>query len=310
MYCIDRRDEMNKLIEYKILSEKQSGDNFMYILRDNNDFLITEYKVLQNQTDNTFLKCMKILYNRNITLYYETDTYSTLQNILSSIDANSFINIVSNLLRNVVEVKNNGFLSCQNIDLSFEKIFVNRSNFNISLVYIPIRKHIYTDYISFETDLKTKLIEAIHQNPSLQSLSKTSLEQNLFHSTITNIVDYMRLGDTLQNKTASPVESVYTHQLKLMALNAPIKFELIVDKNEFVIGKKKEAVDGFISFNSAISREHCKITQNEFGFKIEDLGSANGTYVNRQKLISHKVVPIKNGDIIRLANSDFQVLIQ
>jgi len=39
------------------------------------------------------------------------------------------------------------------------------------------------------------------------------------------------------------------------------------------------------------------------------LQSANGTYVNKIRLQPNKPCAINNGDIIRLANSDFQVVI-
>ena len=306
---------MNPLIESGVLTEKQSGINFMYILNDSKDFLITEYKVLQSQRDMNFVSCMKLLHNGKYALYYEVNSYRTLQDLLPSLDSNSFMNIVSNLLRTVIEVKNNGFLSCKNIDLSFNKIFVNGSNLKVSLVYIPIQKHAYTDYTIFETQLRTRLIEAIHQNPLLQSPSTASLERNLSDSTLTltSLAGYIRGGDTAAQNRGEAVQSVTTvgsQKMRLIALHAPIRFELVVDKNEYIIGKKSDTVNGVISFNGAISRVHCKIIHNEFGFKIEDLGSANGTYVNRQKLTAHKAVPIKNGDIVRLANSDFQVLIR
>ena len=44
-------------------------------------------------------------------------------------------------------------------------------------------------------------------------------------------------------------------------------------------------------------------------YMITDLKSANGTYVNRVRLTPEQPHQIKNGDIIRLANSDFQVVI-
>ncbi len=305
---------MNPLIESGVLTEKQSGINFMYILNDSKDFLITEYKVLQSQSDMNFVRCMKLLYNGKIALYYEVNSYRTLQDLLPNLDSNSFMNIVSSLLRTVIEVKNNGFLSCQNIDLSFDKIFVNVSNLKVSLVYIPVQRHTYTDYTAFETQLRTRLIETIHQNPSLQSPSTVSLERNLSDSTLTltALAGYVRGGEPVQSREVSAQEdtAVNAQQMRLIALHAPIRFELVVDKNEYIIGKKADAVNGVISFNGAISRVHCKIIHNEFGFRIEDMGSANGTYVNRQKLTAHKAVPIKNGDIVRLANSDFQVLIR
>ena len=92
-------------------------------------------------------------------------------------------------------------------------------------------------------------------------------------------------------------------------MNAPERVVLIVDKPEYIIGKNRAAVDGAVSFNKMISRVHCKVITAGGQYSIEDLNSANGTYVNHVRLQPRNPYPIKNGDIIRLANSDFQVLI-
>lgn len=88
-----------------------------------------------------------------------------------------------------------------------------------------------------------------------------------------------------------------------------MRVELVVNKNEFLIGKKGSVVDGMISFNNMISRVHCKICKNGEQVTITDLESANGTFLNKVKLMPNQPYPIKNGDVIRLANSDFQVSI-
>ena len=51
---------MNTLIESGVIAEKIYGNNFAYILNDESQFLLTEYKVLQNQGDGCFIKCMKL----------------------------------------------------------------------------------------------------------------------------------------------------------------------------------------------------------------------------------------------------------
>ena len=65
--------------------------------------------------------------------------------------------------------------------------------------------------------------------------------------------------------------------------------------------------DGVIDFNKMISRSHCRINKRGGQYTITDLQSANGTYVNKVKLQPNQPHPISNGDVIRLANSDFQV---
>lgn len=49
-----------------------------------------------------------------------------------------------------------------------------------------------------------------------------------------------------------------------------------------------------------ISRSHCIFTRAN-GWNITDLGSTNGTWLNSQKLAPGQLVPIKDGDIIKLA---------
>lgn len=93
-----------------------------------------------------------------------------------------------------------------------------------------------------------------------------------------------------------------------MAMNAPGHFEILIDKGDMLLGKKRELVDAVIPFNKMISRKHCRISKSNGKFYISDEGSANGTYVNRVRLSPGQRQQIKKGDIIRLADSDFQIV--
>ena len=96
----------------------------------------------------------------------------------------------------------------------------------------------------------------------------------------------------------------------MIATNSPRPFEIIVTKEEFKIGKKRELVDGVIDYNAAISRCHCKIVSQNGEFTIIDLNSVNGTYVNGRLMQVEKAYPIKNGDRVQLADSEFRVSIE
>ncbi|MDE6516584.1 MAG: FHA domain-containing protein, partial [Acetatifactor sp.] len=96
--------------------------------------------------------------------------------------------------------------------------------------------------------------------------------------------------------------------IRIVAMNAPEPFEILINRDEMLLGKKRELVDAVIPFNKMISRKHCKISRNNGEYYISDEGSANGTYVNRIRLSPGQRQQIKKGDIIRLADSDFQIL--
>jgi CheY-like chemotaxis protein len=56
------------------------------------------------------------------------------------------------------------------------------------------------------------------------------------------------------------------------------------------------------AFDKGVSRVHAKIKRAGKGFEIEDLDSANGTFVNGHSLIGQESVQLKNGDEIRLGD--------
>ncbi len=90
-------------------------------------------------------------------------------------------------------------------------------------------------------------------------------------------------------------------------MNAPQRFEILIDKNEMLIGTKADAVNAVIPFNKMISRRHCKFIRHREGYCIMDVGSLNGTYINQKRIPPNQPFPIKRGDSVRLADSEFQI---
>ncbi|MEX2185329.1 MAG: EAL domain-containing protein [Pirellulales bacterium] len=68
----------------------------------------------------------------------------------------------------------------------------------------------------------------------------------------------------------------------------------------FTIGRQ-EAADHSIN-STRVSREHCRISRSSKGFKIRDLGSTNGTYVNGERIDE---VPLHDGDLVSVADMEF-----
>lgn len=303
---------MNSLIENKYITEMECGANFSYILSDNNGFLSTEYKVLLSQANSCFVRCMKMMFNGKVQLYYLTKGLKPFSALISTLDADSFLTIVANLLSDIIEVKSNGFLSCQNIDISFERIYIDPTTYKVSLVYLPLSKRIYDDNSTFENEIRTGLVKLISGISTLSSTKTMQFSADLSNGTLSieDLYAHIKGGKNSVNKhiTETPV-TTSSGLLRITAMNAPSRVEITVNKDEFVIGKKPELCDGVISFNKMISRSHCKICKRGSQYTITDLQSANGTYVNKVKLQPNQSIPINNGDIIRLANSDFQVTI-
>jgi pSer/pThr/pTyr-binding forkhead associated (FHA) protein len=61
---------------------------------------------------------------------------------------------------------------------------------------------------------------------------------------------------------------------------------------------------------SGVSRHHCKIHQRGPAYLVEDVGSANGTFLNGQRLTPYLPHVLKNTDELQLGRIKLQVIIQ
>ncbi|MCS7283016.1 MAG: FHA domain-containing protein [Anaerolineae bacterium] len=104
----------------------------------------------------------------------------------------------------------------------------------------------------------------------------------------------------------------------LTVLGGPFAEKQFAIEEEVVfLGREEERADLVFYWDDYISRRHAKIAREGEQFYIWDLNSANGTWVNEQRvprslsegLELNEAVPLKDGDIIRLG-PDLRLLFQ
>ncbi|SEW13017.1 FHA domain-containing protein [[Clostridium] fimetarium] len=352
--------------------ENRDTQSLSYILDSQEMFFKTGYKVLQNQEKNGFICCTRIFHNGKDKLVYDISKYKSLDLLLSQLRSETFLIILENLIDDVIEVKNNGFMKCENIDLSFNNVFVDCNNYKVYLIYLPIDTQTNIEsYAFFENQLKQNIIDVVNtyqniaspqiaalcediSNPlnSVESI-KTLLNEikqlssshvktdeiNIDEEPLENLneslkQEYSQMIDTkkktklfsrifgpkkqkkgntysvnfqsdIEGGATEILDDIFTPRIMLAGIKPSNKIEIIINKDEFIIGKKVDVVDGAIEFNNAISRIHCKIICIENKYYMIDLGSANGTFVNGNRVNQNQQIMIQIGDKIRLANSDF-----
>ena len=82
--------------------------------------------------------------------------------------------------------------------------------------------------------------------------------------------------------------------------------DLRITKNSFLIGKKRDAVDGWLKARG-ISRIHSRISREEDCYYLTDLNSTNGTYLNGGRLEVNEKARLRPGDCVAFADVRYVV---
>ncbi len=304
---------MNLLLESGKISEQRVNENFSYTLEKDCSLNQMEYKVMQSQNGTEFVNCMSVLFNGKNQLLYMPGELKTLLSMSRGIDEEDFITIIASLLGCVADIKKNGFLSCQNIEIASDKIYVDPVTYNIRLIYVPIQPKIYEDYTSFEDDLRMGVTRIINSEFNMHGKKIQQLYYDLYDKAVKleDLYEKIRKKNT-DNDQATKKESEKTSRVKRMcltALDAPIHTVIEVNQDALSIGRNASMSDVAINFNSAIGRKHCTILRNASFFMIKDENSVNGTFVNNVKVVPGQIRRLDDGDVISLANTKFKVKI-
>ena len=92
----------------------------------------------------------------------------------------------------------------------------------------------------------------------------------------------------------------------------------LVGRDEFTIGRISEGqsilpdidLTPFEAYSQGVSRLHTTIKIQGQEVMIVDLGSSNGTQINKEKLVPHREYLLKHGDMIALGRFKIQALIR
>lgn len=306
---------MHQLIEQGMASEVKGTQCISYILKDNDLFNLSEYKIIHNQNTTFFVDSAKLTYNGNVKLTYFIEDCVSLKSIAPTLESYPFVTVLANLLSNVIEVVNNGYLDVSDLNLELNRIYVNPNTLAVKLIYLPVNSVTAFGTVMLRMpdleQLRDNLARLISATPNLISSQTKEICNWLSDGAISLEEVYRRVRGSapagpIHSEAADPNNAVLT----LTAINAPTRTEFVINKRYYVIGRNEAEVDGHVSFNPAVGRVHCKIIKTGNGFAVEDLDSRNGTFVNKVRITSNQQVPLKTGDVLRMANSDFSVTIK
>ena len=155
---------MNSSMQNK-LSEVVGANNIAYVLNQNSSFSMTGYKVMQNHNGSGLLKCAKLSYNGKIKLVYIVENLKPLSHVATRLGVNELNAVIFNLIQRALEIKSNGFFRAENLELDFDKIFVDTADDSVYLIYFPISGGTTGKISGFENEFRIALINLFNSFP-------------------------------------------------------------------------------------------------------------------------------------------------
>lgn len=300
---------ISKMIDANIISVLKEGNYLSFILSNDGLFSQIGYKVMRNLDGDLFIRSVKVRHNGKTKLIYDTESFHPLTEIACRISEAELWNVLFRVADGVIQIRNNGFLSCENLLLDFDNIYFDTGAMKAHFIYLPVMSGNIenTDQSVerlFNSQMK-KLFESIQQI--------TENERSCFINTFCNsVLTFEEIRRTAyfhvdeKNIKNDCQQSKEMNGLYLVGLDLKEPVSFWVTGERFTIGRRKDN-DGVLDFSKQISRLHCSIICKNGKYGIVDENSKYGTEVNHTKCIPGKFYEIHEGDMIKLPMICFKV---
>lgn len=304
-----------------------------------------ELRVIRNVSENGFLIPYHVNYNDSFAYLYKFEDCISFVSAIEKIDMDEWRACILKLFDCIDVIEKNGFLNVCNLCLDPHFVFYNAADRKVWFLYLPVDgPFFFSDVKEFtnslrlfirrtgeETGLLDSVIKAVlaDANSDIPKLKEAVEKFKPFQNNggidtpkkngILSNFGFMKQSGSKKKETgdSTPVIHVQGGATEILDDGAigialvykgddyPLRME--IKTRESIIGKQKESVDQVIPFSKAVSRVHCKAGFDNGEAYITDLGSSNGTFVNGKRLEKDEIATIKEGDLVKIANLEFEV---
>lgn len=294
-----------------MIIEKQSGHIAFQLEQDESIFELG-YKVLLKQQIHHTLSGIRVQYNLKDRMMYDIENLQTVAECYDSLNRETALLIITSMLQVMKEVDNNGFILLEALQISESCIFWNQEEKKAYFIVLPIAREFETnDHRSWNKkfrDTLQDLAEKLDMRMSEMVMEHLNGNGRLIEqiNSLLQVLEQQR--GLIQQREQS---EFHDRQLTLRLVHNGMYGQIILcdQKKEYIIGKRRDSVDGYLGISNAVSRIHCKVIRRQNQFYISDLGSSNHTYVNSIMLYPQQEKELFDGTKVRIADIDFTVRI-
>lgn len=305
----------------------QYSDHVAFTLNSDEHIVYLGLKILKETYHANLIPILEIIKNGQTRLLFSTEGMTSFSDAADKLSITYRGMLLRGLAQSLKKINDQPFWKKEYLDIRGQYIFIDMANGTPGFILTPVDSPATEDrdswVIKFEKLIKMlSRIESAESSPDFEDLNsklerlskaietkETDIQQEA-EIFISYLIDKWASDDSVPECLSRIIDTDTSAQRVELRYNGPYgSFGIYIGKDEFIIGKGLEC-DGVISINSAISRKHARITIKREGCFVEDLGSTNHTWLNGQLLIMGSPARLKEDDMIRFANMDFQVHIE
>lgn len=300
---------ISKHIHEGVMTVNKEGSYISCVLTNDDMFSQVGFKVIKSQNNDLFIKSAKVKHNGKIKLIYAIGGFQSLSELIFGSSILKIWNSLFKVSDGIIQIRNNGFLSCENLLITFDAIFFNSDTMTPHFIYLPL---VCGDVESVNHDLdiifRTQLQSIIENNTQISIQDKKEIIEQLCKSTATmeeiRTIAFSHVGISYEIQTGMNKEK--KDAISLISQDPQVPLHFIISKNYFTIGRRKDN-DGVVDISKQISRHHCSVKLINGKFGIIDENSMYGTELNHKKCVPGRFYELQDGDIIQLPVISFKV---
>lgn len=294
--------------------KRELNHNYLILEEDGYQETYQEKMLVRNQIPG-FLECRVSRLGERADFCYDITSRQSLSLVLErkKISAEEFLNLLKSLER-AAESCVDYFLSPEKLVLNPEFIYLDPDEWNPEFCFFPGKEEPMEEQL---LGLAEYLLDRLdRQEPEAVTIGyefyRMAGEENGSLEALLEKWKHLPEKKSADEKKPAEDENGGTTFLRAEKKKLILKSEdrnwpdWQVEGETFLIGKKKDAVDGWLKARG-ISRLHGKISREGDCYYLTDLNSTNGTYLNGGRLEVNEKARLRPGDSVGFADVRYVV---
>ena len=253
---------------------------------------------MKKQNNGQFVDCYRLTFNGKPQFVYLLGGLQPADIYLKLLNGEKAAAVIRNIFKGLLAIESVGFLDIGKTDCRLNRIFIEPKTLAAKFIYLPVQTINNVAGLYVLQNLRDRLIDCMVKTshadvPEVRSI--IGVLNNPSFMTLSAICKALT-EDGHQTDVANASVS------ELLLISRKRNIRIAIAPKEFIL-RRRDVAEG----NKKVGRQHARIFFEREKWYVEDLDSTNGTSVNGHIVTPGIPVEIRPGDILGLADEQYDI---